>query len=211
METTIAVLSNQHAEAVNGLRLAAYGAAPGFTVQPPGILWNRSDDQSTILGAFADAALVATLRLEVVQDMALVERKLECPWSFPEPLELPVMVLSKMATSRAHQGHGLNALLRWWALSLAREWSLAQVIGTFVSGSPRERTMREMGYRFWVNADGWHAGDYHSTAPVLVCLLDMRTHGEQALAVCARTAGETHARSRWTGPRPERKIVEVVK
>lgn len=207
----VGLLDGGMAEAVNALRLAEYSKAAGFEVKPPGVLWNRSDDQSTVIGAWSEGELLATLRLELVDSMELVERKMECPWSFPIALRLPVMVLSKMATRSSCRGQGLNALLRYWALELARGWEIQQVIGTFVSGSPRERSMREMGYEFFTNERGWFAGDYKSTSPVLVCVLDMSRNGQQAIDVCRRIAGRSLAEYPWAGARPEKRLVQVVK
>lgn len=207
----LTVVDGAHAEAINALRRAEYGDAPGFKVDAPGILWNRSDDQCTVLAAFDGGELISTMRIELVDNQELVERKMECPWSFPVALRYPVMILSKAATRKSHRAAGLNALMRFWALRFGCEWQVKQVIGTFVSGSPREKSMRQMGYQFFVNEQGWFKGDYHSENPVLVALLDLETDGEQAVRVCGEIAKDAVEAYPWKGSLPGRKFVQVVK
>lgn len=207
----LTVVDGQQAEQINSLRRAEYGDAPGFKVDAPGILWNRSDDQCTVLAAYDGDEIISTMRLELVDNQELVERKMECPWSFPVALQYPVMILSKAATRKSHRAFGLNALMRFWAFRLGREWEAKQVIGTFVSGSPREKSMRQMGYQFFVNEQGWFKGDYRSVSPVLVALLDLETDGEQAVRVCGEIAKEAVETYPWKGPLPARKFVQVVK
>lgn len=207
----LTVVDGRQAEAINALRRAEYGDAPGFKVDAPGILWNRSDDQCTVLAAYDGEELVSTMRIELVDNQDLVERKMECPWSFPVPLRYPVMILSKAATRKTHRAYGLNALMRFWAFRLGREWAVQQVIGTFVSGSPREKSMRQMGYQFFVNEQGWFKGDYRSENPVLVALLDLDTDGEQAVRVCGEIAKDAVQDYPWRGELPMKKFVQVVK
>lgn len=209
--TAITLLDHRHAPQVDALRLAEYADAKGFSVQPPGILWNRSDDQAIILGAWDGDDLVATLRLEVIESQALVEAKLECPWTFPVALRLPVMILSKMATRKAYRRSGLNNALRLHALTLARDWDLELVLGTMVAGSPRREAMTAMGYRFFANDLGWQTTNYQSHQAVVVAALDLKTHGPQALTACRESAGDAVTTFAWRGDRPERRVVHVVR
>lgn len=210
MSQRISWIEGGDAERVNALRLGEYAGTRGFAVQPPGILWNRSDDQATILGAWDGDELVSTMRVELIADPALVEAKLECPWDFALPLALPVVILGKLATRKPYRAGGLNTALRWWALTFAREWGAGLVLGTFVKGSPRQAAMAEMGYEFFEHAHGWTSPHYKSTDPVLVCALALEAHGDLALDVCARQAAGALAAWPWAGPRPARRLVEVV-
>lgn len=211
MNRCIMVLDASHIDAVNALRMSEYSSAQGFKVDAPGILWNKSDDQSTILGVYEGQDLIATLRLELIQDLSLVERKMECPWSFPVDLRFPVLVLSKMATARVHRKRGLSLLLRYHALKVAMDWGALQALGTFTKGSPRENSMGEMGYEFHENTQGWHAGDYKSTDPVLVAILDLQANGAQALDVCRARSSAVFDDFPFRGAPPPRRFVEVVK
>lgn len=208
---TISLLDHRHAPLVNALRLEEYAQAKGFTVQPPGILWNRSDDQSIVLGAWADDQLVSTLRLEVIESRDLVEAKIECPWSFPVALRLPAMILSKMATRKAFRRSGINDALRLQALGLARDWGLEMVLGTMVAGSPRRAAMEAMGYQFFTNEMGWQTTNYQSHQDVVVAALDLKAHGDQALGVCRALAGDALSTFAWQGPAPTRRVVHVVR
>lgn len=207
----ISLLDGSHADLVNTLRLSQYANAKGFTVKPPGIVWNRSDDQSIILGAWEGDTLVSTLRVEVIETPELVAAKLEGPWAFDMPQRFPAMVLSKMATLKSHRGTGLNEALRHHALTLAHEWQVPHVLGTFIAGSPRQAAMATMGYQFATNLLGWHTSNYQSEQPVLICLLDMAQHGETALEVCRSLAGEALETYTWDGPRPAMQFVTVVR
>jgi hypothetical protein len=211
MKCVSTILDPAAIERVNALRLSEYAKASGFAVQPAGILWNRSDDQCTVLGAWDGEELVSTMRLELVQSPALLEAKLECPWSYPVDLAYPVMLLSKAATRSGLRGGGYNALLRWWAFALAKQWGVRHVVGTLTAGSPRERSMREMGYRFFENAKGWNTTNYRSTDPVLVAVLDVSENIETAMDVCAHTAGPLLPAFPWRGASAGAKIVEVVR
>jgi hypothetical protein len=207
----VSVIDANDIERVNALRLAEYAKTSGFSVKPAGILWNRSDDQCTVLGAWDGRELVSTMRVELIRSRELVEQKIECPWDFPVALDLPVVILSKAATRETHRGGGYNALLRYWSFVLARSWGATQMLGTLVAGSPRERTMREMGYVFFENSRGWCTTNYRSTAPVLVASLDLATRADQALDVCARVAGPLIEQYAWQGALPEPRFVEVVR
>ncbi len=208
--SSISVVDVGAKDAINRLRLDEYSKATGFSVKPAGILWNRSDEQSTVLALRENGEILATMRLEFVTDLDVVERKMECRWVF-EPVRFPAMILSKAATRSVNQGRGFNACLRYWALKIAEGWGTRQMIGTFTAGSPRESSMKAMGYRFYRNEEGWHKNDYQAKAPVVVAVLELATELERALAECARIAGPSLEQFPWAGPLPERKSVTAVK
>jgi hypothetical protein len=123
---------------------------------------------------------------------------------------LPALVLGKMATRRPYRKTGLNAVLRLYALELAREWGVKHVLGTLVAGSPRRAAMEQMGYRFYEHPIGWTSANYRSIDPVLVCALDMAREGQRAIAHCRELAGAELAAYPWEGPRPTCRLVSVV-
>lgn len=208
--TRITVVDGSQRERIDALRLAEYAGSRGFAVKPPGILWNRSDDEATILAAWDGDEIVSTLRVELIEDRALVEAKLECPWDFATPLGLPAVLLGKMATKREYRKSGLNWALRVAAFELIEAWGGRHVVGTFVKGSPRQPQMAAMGYEFFEHPTGWCTTNYRSDDPVLVCALDWTANRDRALAECRVLAGETLAAYPWHGPRPERRVVTVV-
>jgi hypothetical protein len=124
------------------------------------------------------------MRGEVIDDIELLEKKLECPWSFPRQIRMPVLLLSRAATVSEMRGAGFNLLLRYHFLSFAKELKIPYVLGTFVAGSPRENTLKEMKYEFFSNSLGWQQSTYRSLAPVNVVLLDMEKNGDCALNYC---------------------------
>ncbi len=160
-----------------------------------------------LAAAGRDGQLLSTMRGEIIGDLALLERKLECPWTFSAAPTFPVLLLSRAATLSSHRREGFNLVLRYWFLRLAVTHGVRFVIGTFVAGSARERTLRAMGYDFFVNTLGWQQSTYRSLAPVTVAVLDMQRNGERALAYCLQHAGEGIARFSYEGGFPELKYV----
>jgi len=97
---------------------------------------------------------------------------------------MPVLILSRAATLSSHRSVGLNLILRYWFLRFAIHQQIRFVIGTFVSGAPRENTLRKLGYQFFENKLGWQQSSYRPLHPVTVVALDLNSHGENALRYC---------------------------
>ena len=210
MSFRITAATGADAAAVNELRLSEYAGAKGFEVKPPGIEWNRSDDQALVLVAWEGEMAVGTLRMELIEDRALAEAKIECPWDFEVPFAAPIAVLGKMAVLKSHRKSGLNEALRWHALRIAKAWGAKIVSGTMVAASPRKAVMTEMGYVFFEHPEGWTSPFYKSKDPVLVVCLEESKIG-RAMGVCQELAGATLELFGWKGPLPERRLVEVMR
>jgi len=197
-------------EEVDRLRMQEYAKATGFAVDLTTLKWKPSDDESHVMIARRDGRLVSTMRGEVIDNLVLLERKLECPWNFPVSLDLPVLLLSRAATCSSQRASGLNLVLRYWFLRLALEKGVRFVIGTFVTGSPRENSLREMGYQFFSNPLGWQQSTYRSLREVKVVVLDMKSHGEQALRYCEARAAEAIAEYGLVENFPEIRLVRSI-
>lgn len=210
MERHVAVVDRSAAPAINLLRTAEYAKAGGFRVDPKVIEWNASDDESFILVIRDGGKIIATMRAELADNVAIVEKKLECPWSFGD-LDFPVLLLSKAATDSSIRGKGLNTVLRYWSFRLAQHWGVSYVVGTFVEGSPRINAMREMGYEFFRNELGWFQLDYQSSRPVLVAKLNFREHGAAATEVARTIAGDPEREYPWVGDFPAPKFITRIK
>jgi hypothetical protein len=182
------LVDRSDADAIGELRMREYESAGGFTLNLETLAWRASDDDSFVLVARCDGRIVATMRGELIDDMGLLERKLECPWDFAPPPAMPALLLSRAATSTTHRASGLNLILRHWFLQFAVARDVGSVIGTFVAGSPRENSLRAMGYRFFTNVHGWQQSTYRSLRPVHVVMLDVKADGEHALAYCRANA-----------------------
>ena len=167
-------------EALFQLRKKAYAQAKGFSLDLERLRWNTSDDQSYILGIFQDQQLISTMRAEVIEQKTVLEKKLECPWNFPVKMDGPVLLLSRAATEKAHANKGLNLLLRGIFLEMAKTYQLSHLIGTFVPNSPREESLRKMGYQFFSNPMGWQESHYSSFGAVHVVCLDLGSTYEKA-------------------------------
>lgn len=173
---------------IDNLRMQEYAKANGFAVDLTTLKWKASDNDSFVMAAETSNQLISTMRGEVIEDLSLLERKLECPWSFESELQMPVLLLSRAATLSSHRSLGLNLVLRYWFLRFAIHHQIHSVVGTFVSGSPRENSLREMGYQFFENKIGWQQSTYRSLRPVTVVVLNLKTHADQALNYCLNRA-----------------------
>ena len=194
-------------EKVESLRMREYARAGGFALDLNSLKWKTSDDESFVMVAREDEKFVSTMRGEVIEDLRILELKLECPWDFPFELAMPVLLLSRAATCSEARTGGLNLALRYHFLRFAQAHGIRHVVGTFVTGSPRERSLKEMGYRFFVNELGWQQSSYRSLREVKVVVLDLQTHGEQATRYCEERAGEAIRKFNFQREFPALKIV----
>lgn len=173
---------------IEKLRMQEYAKASGFALDLNTLRWKTSDNESHIMVAKDGDLLISTMRGEVIQDLDLLEKKLECPWTYPLALDMPVLLLSRAATASEHRTAGLNLILRYWFLRFAIAHGIRFVIGTFVTGSPRETSLREMGYQFFENPLGWQQSTYRSLRKVNVVALDLQSNGRQAIEYCLERA-----------------------
>tara|TARA_B110001454_G_scaffold218046_1_gene244906 strand:- start:16153 stop:16782 length:630 start_codon:yes stop_codon:yes gene_type:complete len=191
---------------IENLRKQEYAQANGYTLDLSTLRWSISDSQSYVMVARDNQKMVSTMRGELIADQSLLEKKLECPWDFPKTLQWPAILLSRAATIQSHQSQGLNLILRYWFLKMALHHCIPLVVGTFVSGSPRQNTLKQMGYHFFENPLGWQQSSYRSHRPVIVAVLDMTTHGQQALDYCERKLGR-NLTYKFEGSFPELRYV----
>ncbi len=169
---------------ISELRKKAYAKADGYTLDLETLNWSKSDDDSYVMIVSKNDKIVSTMRGEVIKDLSVVEQKLECPWSFNHKLEMPVLLLSRAATEDGIKNKGLNLVLRYWFIQFAEKNNISSVIGTFVSGSPRENTLQNMGYQFFENKFGWQKSSYRSQRSVHVAVLDMNFNLIKAKNYC---------------------------
>lgn len=201
MKKRIEILSRKDASALNNLRRAGYASAKGFTVSPEGLNWNQSDDDSLVLGAFDGSLLVSTMRLELIDSHDMLSKKLECEWSFPKTIKFPVALLSRAATLESHRALGFNALLRYHCLRAAIQMGATAMVGTFVTNSPRVKSMIEMGYELFEQAKGWTSPSFSSQGAVSVAYLDLLHEKtiQKALGICCQKARKSLEEYPMTG------------
>jgi hypothetical protein len=207
MKNQIFFVDESKKNVINTLRMQAYAKASGFSVDLTTLQWKPSDNESFVMAAETEGQLISTMRGEVIAELSLLEAKLECPWSFPLELDMPIFLLSRAATLSSYRAVGLNLILRYWFLRFAINHHIDFVIGTFVSGSPRENSLREMGYQFFENKLGWQKSTYQSLLPVAVVALNLKTHGEQALRYCFDRMPSGIKAYDFVGEFPELRIV----
>ena len=199
-----------HAAAVSELRLSSYQRMQGAAVGQESLIWSRIDDQCIVLGVQEQGVLLATMRVELVDDRALLDAKLETPWSFGD-VQFPVMILSRAATRAGEERRGMNTLLRYHALLLAGHWDVDDVVGTFIKGSPRERTLQEMGYQLYDSPCGWGSSDFKSVSAVAIAHLKLSHGGKRARKICQYQVGLLLQDYPWVGSLPQPKFVTGIK
>lgn len=207
MNNRLLFVSQERQNEINKLRMAAYKEASGFHVDLSTLKWKTSDDQSYIMAAESNGALISTMRGEVIDDLSLLEKKLECPWHFPLTLEMSILLLSRAATLPQHRAHGMNLILRYWFIRFAIEQGIDFILGTFVAGSAREKTLHQMGYQFFENTLGWQQSTYRSLRPVYIVVLNLKTDGEKALHYCQQYLATMTAQYSFDQPFPPLRYV----
>lgn len=207
MKKRVLFVDQQRKNEIDELRMQAYAKASGFAVDLTTLHWKQSDDESFIMAAESDGQLISTMRGEIISDLTLLEKKLECPWTFPLVLEMPILLLSRAATCFSYRDVGLNLVLRYWFIRFAMAHQIRFLIGTFVTGSPREKTLQDMGYQFFENELGWQQSTYRSLRPVTVVALDLKRQGEQALHYCIERMSTNVDHYEFDGEFPNVRIV----
>ena len=175
-------LNKSNAAEVNIIRKQSYAQAKGMKVKDEGIFWNQSDEQSIVFGVFHRDHLIATMRGEIITDLPLIEKKMECPWTYGD-LELPSMILSKAAVKSNYQNKGLTSVLRLIFFQLAQRWHIKTILGTMTANSLRINGMKALGYTFVENPIGWKDDNYMSSEKVLISILDFDQFGASSLQV----------------------------
>ncbi len=207
MKIEISFASHSDKHEINNLRKQEYAGAQGYSLDLNTLNWKISDDESFVMIAKQNGNIISTMRGEVIQDQSVLEKKLECSWDFTCPLEMPVLLLSRAATLRSYQSQGLNLILRYWFLKLAVLYKIPLVLGTFVEGSPRQKTLLAMGYKYFENKLGWQQSTYRSHRPVIVAALPLETALKQALPYCERYFQSLKQNPKFTVPFPELRFV----
>lgn len=181
---SVALAKPSNQEAISRLRIQEYARAQRFAMDLQSLNWREADDQSYVLEMLEDDRVIATMRGELISDLDTLGHKLECDDQFPFSIATPVLILSRAATSSKHRGQGLNLVLRYWFLKFAKQHSIRYVMGTFVSDSPREETLKKMGYDFYPHTKGWNRSSYRTEHPIHIVSLDMQKKGDYALNYC---------------------------
>jgi hypothetical protein len=188
---------------LNRLRLNEYNRSEGFTIKDAAVLWNKSDDESHVLGVWKRDELISSMRLEVIKTKKILEQKIEtevpAELLAKHTLNFPVGILSKAVTSVLYRGAGLNAHLRYHLLKVAAENGIEHIFGTLVKGAPRSNSLKDMGYEFYKHPTGWNSPFYKSTSEVEVVYLNLGLHRKTVLQSCARIAADSLLIYPWMG------------
>jgi hypothetical protein len=159
-------------QAVSRLRRDSFAQARQFHWQDPSALdWGPEDDRACVIGLWNEAGeLVSTVRATVLRSALAAQSIIEYPI---EHLRLPgpLMLLSRAATSPAHQRCGGNALVRCAYLAAAARAPVRCVITQVYDQAPRLHTMRQVGFTLTPLEGGWDSEARAITQPLLAWML----------------------------------------
>jgi GNAT superfamily N-acetyltransferase len=186
-------------EAVNGLRLETYSAAPEFRLLRPDLLaWEAHDPSCIVLGGWDDAGrLVATIQCRAAGSAAHAEAMIGASVEMAAAC-FPAVVMGRAATAPGRTGRGLNSVLRWYCLTAARDVGFRSALGLAYQGAPRMRTMEAMGYNLRQPARVWDP-EVEPKVPPIVAFLHQADF-DAALDYLWPLAGEQVAAYPWQGP-----------
>jgi hypothetical protein len=131
------------------LRVSAYTNSGEFSVpQPDMVAWDAVDPSSSVLIVRDHtSAIVATMRGRVIAKSAALAnlsgidvRKYGVP--------MPALYLDRAATRNDSGSRGLNTLLRYHFIRLARDAGLKALFGLVPTGAARTGLMQRIGYTF---------------------------------------------------------------
>ncbi len=172
-------LDSTHHQNVSKLRLDYLKKAQGFIAADDVLVWNHTDDKNVILGAIDSTnTLIATLRVDIINSSKELSTKIDFDNLQIED-ELPVGLLGKAVTLEDYQGMGLNSYLRLIAFNYLRNKGIKKAIGTIIPGAPRHSLMKQLGYQFIENKEGWRRYGYKSESETLICVLDLEKNWDK--------------------------------
>ena len=179
------VMTRSDARAVSQFRQTQYRRSPDLTIADESILmWDDHDELGTVLAVRdQDGSILATMRAEPLLGIEHAVRALDCPVPVATPV-FPAMLLGRAATRADCERLGLNSLLRFHLLSLAREKGVRHVYGRVYGDAARTHVMRALGYTFFPHPKGAavSAGTAGVHSSLHVAVLDLEIDGESALA-----------------------------
>jgi hypothetical protein len=137
----------EQAHAIERLRREAFLQAPEFFVLTPRTYeWGENDQRGCVLAVWDNqGAPLATLCGAVATTRADAEDRFECILPFPVS-RFPALLLSRAATRVDHRSRGLNTLLRYYFLQMARRQELRSILSLVFEGAPRIRMLERLGY-----------------------------------------------------------------
>jgi hypothetical protein len=183
MRKELSVLGNKDASEASQVWEYSFATARGFSASKQASRWLPADNFYPVLGLRHDGKLVSVMRVEWVLNFKELAYKIkDCPQELE--VEYPAVYLTKAGTVPECREMGLNLTLRYFSFLLAERWGASYMLGTMVEGSPRIRSMVEMGYEFQKLPNNWK-GLYQSEMSPLVAVLDLKKNREKAFQYLA--------------------------
>jgi hypothetical protein len=178
------LVTRADARAISEFRQAQYRRSADLTIADESILmWDDHDDLSTVLAVRAqDGSILATMRAEPLLGIEHAALALDCPVPVATPV-FPAMLLGRAATRADCERLGLNSLLRFHLLRLARKQGVRHIYGRVYGEAARTHVMRSLGYTFFPHPKraAVSAGTAGVHSSLYVAVLDLETHGDSAL------------------------------
>ena len=137
----------EQVHAIERLRREAFLQAPEFLVLTPRTYqWVEVDQRGCVLAVWDNqGAPLATLCGAVATTRADAEDRFESILPI-DVSHFPALLLSRAATRVDHRSRGLNSLLRYYFLQMARCQELKSTLSIVFEGAPRLRMLERLGY-----------------------------------------------------------------
>lgn len=158
---------------VENLRFAYLANAGPFTANPDAVKWSESDEEGDVLGIFSNQGiLLSTMRAESLTKAEDLPPKLDYDF-LHERVDLPCGLLGKAVTHPRFEGMGFNTYLRYLAYEKFHRKGMRYIVGTVMPDAPRIPLLKNLGYQFLENPEGWRRYGYNSFGKTLVCYVDL--------------------------------------
>jgi hypothetical protein len=148
-------------------------------VNPQGLEWNSTDDQSLHIGVRYQDQLISCLRITALNHFSELEDKIKIPLMLDQ--SPPYILLARAATSPFFLNKGLHSLLRTRALEISLQQNYSQVFGSLEKRSTRLNQLLDIGYEIIGEASHWPNSFLENQGSVVAIHLNSKNKIEKAL------------------------------
>ncbi len=152
-----------------------------FWIRPELLQWSSSDELSFIIGIYEQGELVGAAKWEMIHSEQHLLTKLVgiTKQNLPSNLKYPVIYTAQSSSLPKVRNKGLNTKLRKVSLKMAQLAGIPTSCTTLIQGSPRIRTLENLGYLFSVNQTKWNTASYKSDRFGMIGVIDLESNSSK--------------------------------
>ena len=188
----------QDAHAITNLRVREYSRAKDFKLlKPEALRWNAMDEAHTVLTIWnEDDDLIATMRMVRVASMPIAEEVMRS--EVPGKVNFPALIFNLAVTRKENRHQGLNQLLRYYCIQLAKTMGIQSLLSPMFQKSPRVKFMKSLGYVCHERNLSWQS-TLVPGSPLILCILG-QDQFDDALTALEKAIPDLLKDYPWTGP-----------